>query len=125
MRIQEENNVDFQEEKKQNSFLFLFLILNFSCSAVNNVGNNHLLVSIIFFLFFENVMNDTMEYYDSCLFLHIVLSINNSSSQILFFCSVLCCFNNSLSLTSAVYMTWVWRYLITHGKPTNDNILNI
>lgn len=57
MRIQEETNVDFQEEKKQNSFLFLFLILNFSCSAVNNVGNNHLLVSIIFFLFFENVMN--------------------------------------------------------------------
>lgn len=78
-----------------------------------------------FFYFLRMSWMYTMEYYDSCLFLHIVLPINNSSSQILFFCSVLCCFNNSLSLTSAVYMTWVWRYLITHGKPTNDNILNI
>lgn len=57
MRIQGGNYVDFQEEKTQYSSLFLFLILNFSRSAVNNVGNKHLLVSINFFLFFENVMN--------------------------------------------------------------------
>lgn len=68
----------------------------------------------------------TVEYYDSCLFLHIVLlPINNSSSQNLFLYSSLFCFNNSLSLISAVYMTWVWRYLLMHGNPTSDDILNI
>lgn len=126
MRIQEGNNVDFQEEKTQNSSLFLFLILKFSCSSVNTVGNNHLLVSIIFSYFLSMSWIYTMEYYDRCLFLFIVLlAINNSSSQILFFYSALFCFNNSLSLISAVYITWGWRYLLKQGKPTNDNILNI